>query len=156
MQSTRRSSACPFHTSQSTSTYQRPRKSRSSISEFAAEIFTSKMKSKSKNKSKKQSLDIPSSSESSPLSPPPAYSSLNVPSTQSNRRSSFTPFRPSEPWTNPPNQKGEIGQVTSSSAFNPASTSRDRQYKQESDTYRPATAWEKIGERRARDIGVVW
>jgi hypothetical protein len=156
MQSTRRASACPFHPPQSTSTHQRPRKARSSFSELAAEIFTSKIKSKSKNKSKKQSLDIPSSSESRPLSPPPSYSSLHAPSTQNSRRSSFTPFRPSEPWTNPPNQKSEIDHITSPSSFNPASASRDRQYKQESDTYKPATAWEKIGERRARDIGVVW
>jgi hypothetical protein len=160
MLSSRRSSACPFHaaqpTSTSTSNQQRTRKARSSFSDLAVEIFASKMRTKSKSKNQKQPFDISSSTGSRPLSPPPPYSSLDVPSSQSSRRSSFTPLRPSQPWTNPPNQKSEVDEVTHPSPFNPASLSLDRRSKQERDAHRPATAWERIGERRARDTGVVW
>jgi hypothetical protein len=155
-------STCPFQAQPTPAPTQRSRKPRVSFSEFAAEIFASKMKSKSKSKNANKtphSLDIPSSKTSRPFSLPPPYSSLDPSPPQSSRRSSYTPFRPSEPWTSPPNQrkeKSEAGDHTPPSPFPRASVSSGGRQRQDSNPYVPTTAWERIGERRARDTGMAW
>ncbi|KAF2427211.1 hypothetical protein EJ08DRAFT_357852 [Tothia fuscella] len=127
-------------------------------------LFITKPKSRKHHKSTStSSLSISTSLISNTTPPPPPTSPYSSTSSTSPHTSATirTPLRPSEPWTAPPNIK-EAGASPCDtyilSPFHPTAGhgSWDRDFWQEKNGYKATTAWERIGERRAREMGSVW